>query len=291
MNRISKSSIKKLLEQYNLKPNKQMGQNFLINEMVLKKIVNTADISENDIVLEIGSGLGGLTHELALKAKKVIAIEKDKNIAEALKRILKNHKNIEIIQGDILKLSDNKTLLSLSDYKITANIPYYLTSALIRLFLESKNPPQEIVLLIQKQVAQRICAKPPKMSLLAVSVQFYSCPKIISRISKESFWPKPKVDSAILKIGNIKKPKNINAEKFFQIVKAGFSAPRKQLANNLSKELKIDREKIKKALIKCEIDTQIRAENIKVEDWKKITSVISAPPLSFPGLTGESSNS
>ena len=129
-----------------------------------------------------------------------------------------------------------------------------------------------MVLLIQKEVAQRICAKPPKMSLLAVAVQFYSQPKIISYVSKKSFWPQPKVDSAIIKIGRIKKPKNINIEKFFQVVKAGFSSPRKQLVNNLSQKLNLDREKIKKALTECGLNTQVRAENLSIEDWINLSS-------------------
>lgn len=252
---------------YHLQPNKRLGQHFLISQKVLQKIIQTADLSKKDIVLEIGPGLGILTQELAQTTKKVVAVEKDKRMVEILKDALKNHENIEIIHGDILKDSPSDTVLDAPKYKVVANIPYYLTSPLIRLFLESKNSPQEMVLLIQKEVAQRICAKPPEMSLLAVAVQFYSRPKIISRVSKKSFWPQPKVDSAIIKIGQIKKPKNINIEKFFQIVKAGFASPRKQLVNNLSQKLNLDRQEIKIALTQCHLDIQVRAENLSVKDW------------------------
>jgi len=247
-----------------------MGQNFLINPRILQKIIQTADL-KNDIVLEVGPGLGTLTQELAKKAKKVIAVEKDKQMAEALKEILKDFKNIEIIQEDILKIFKKQTL-NLKKYKVVANIPYYLTSPLIRMLLESDNPPKEIVLMIQKEVAQRITVQPPKMNLLAVSVQFYSQPKTISYVAKESFWPEPKVDSAIIKIDNIKKTKKINQERFFKIVKAGFSSPRKQLANNLSEKLNIDKEKIKTALAECGLNPQARAENLSLENWMKLIS-------------------
>jgi len=273
--------MKNLLKQYNIRPSKRLGQNFLINKKMLQRIIQAANLSKKDIVLEIGPGSGTLTQELAQRVKKVIAIEKDKRMVEILKDALKDYKNVEIIHGDILKIlrdcPSDTVLLFQKDcirgtvpYKIVANIPYYLTSPLIRLLLESKNPPQEMVLLIQKEVAQRICAKPGKMSLLAIAVQFYSQPKIISYVSKKSFWPQPKVDSAIIKISQIKKPKNINIEKFFQIVKAGFSSPRKQLANNLSQKLNLDREEIKAALTQCHLDIQIRAENLSVEDWTKL---------------------
>jgi len=277
--------MKNLFKKYNLRPNKRLGQNFLISQKVLRRIIQTAELSKKDTVLEIGPGLGILTQALAQRVKKVIAIEKDKRMVEILKDVLKDHKNIKIIHGDVLKIlkdsPSDTVLLKQKDCirgtvldKVVANIPYYLTSPLIRLFLESPKPPQGIVLLIQKEVAQRICAKPPKMNLLAVSVQFYSQPKIISYVSKKSFRPQPKVDSAIIKIGQIKKPKNINIKKFFQIVKAGFSSPRKQLVNNLFQKLNLDREKIKKALTECEINIQVRAQNLSVEDWIKLSSKI-----------------
>ena len=276
-----KTTIKNLLQEYNIRPNKLMGQNFLINPRVLQKIIETADL-KNDIVLEVGPGLGTLTQELAKKAKKVIAVEKDKQMNEVLKETLKDFKNVEIIQGDILKVlrsglvssdlarserlrSKGQTLNS--NYKVVANIPYYLTSPLIRMLLESANPPEEIILMIQKEVAQRITAQPPKMNLLAVSIQFYAQPKTISYVSKASFWPEPKVDSAIIKISNIEKIKEIDQERFFKIIKAGFSSPRKQLANNLSEKLKIDKGEIKSALAKCGLNPQARAESLSLEDW------------------------
>ncbi len=267
---MDKSSIKNFLQEHHLRPNKRLGQHFLISQKVLQKIIQTAELSKNDIVLEVGPGLGVLTKQLAQKAKKVMAIEKDEKIVEILKETLKIYKNIEIIHGDILRSDLCKGRTSdLKKYKLVANIPYYLTSPLIRLFLESKNPPQLMVLLIQKEVAQRICVQPPKMNLLAVAVQFYAQPKIISYVSKKCFWPQPKVDSAIIKI--IPGRPAINGQKarqkFFQIVKAGFSSPRKQLANNLVQKLNLERSKIKKALTECGLNPQVRAEDLRVEDW------------------------
>ena len=269
-------NIKNLLQKYNIRPSKRLGQNFLINQKALQKIVQAANLSKKDVVLEIGSGLGTLTQELAKRAKKVITVEKDKKMVGALKEILKDYKNVEIIHGDILKQFSIFNFQFSKDYKVVANIPYYLTSPLIRLLLESKNPPQEITLLVQKEVAQRICSLPPRTNLLAVSVQFYSQPKIISYISKSSFWPQPKVDSAIIKISQINSQIKDECSRinFFKIVKAGFSSPRKQLANNLSRKLHLPREEIKKALTECPLDTQVRAENLSVENWKEITQLL-----------------
>src|SRR3989344_2057421 len=204
----SPKEIKGLLSKYETRPSKGLGQNFLIDKNILEKIIESADLKSGDTVLEVGPGIGTLTKELAQKAGKVIVVEKDQKMIEILKETLavfsaqggsaSGGKNIEIIQGDILKLSPKP--YTLNPYKVVAKIPYYLTSPLIRKFLEQENPPQEIILMIQKEVAQRICAKPPNMSLLAVSVQFYAEPKIISFVPKSCFLPAPKIDSAIIKI-------------------------------------------------------------------------------------------
>ncbi len=262
----SKKTVKWLLEKHGAAALKRLGQNFLVDRAVLGKIVKAAESTQNDIVLEIGPGLGTLTQELAKEAKKVIAIEKDAKMCEILKETLKDFNNIEIINTDVLKFINLK--LEIKNFKIVANIPYYLTSPLIRMFLESENPPELMVLLIQKEVAQRICSKPPKMNLLAVSVQFYAEPKIVSYVSKNSFWPKPKVDSALIKISQIHTnlPQLIT-NLFFKIVKAGFSQPRKQLVNNLSKELKLNKEKTASWLLKNNIKPEQRAETLSVDDW------------------------
>jgi len=302
-NLTSIATIKKILEEKGIRPLKQFGQNFLVSDAILKKILETANLKKSDVVLEVGPGIGTLTQELAKKAKKVIAIEKDGKLVEILRENLKDFKNIEIIENDILKLNPKFHPLDSKSYKVVADIPYYITSPLIRRFLELKNPPKEMLLMVQKEVAKRICEKPPEMSLLAVSVQFYAKPKIISYVSRNCFWPRPKVDSAILQLTLLDKRK-IDTGLFFKIVKAGFSHPRKQLANNLTKELalsdstssplrpverpalslpnelalrqpnglKLEKEKVNFWLLKNNISPSQRAENLNLEDWLNLTN-------------------
>ena len=312
---MTKKEIKNLLKKYKISPVKRLGQNFLIDEKVLRKIIEAAELSKNDTVLEVGPGIGNLTLELAKRVKKVIAVEKDSNLVRILKNELRTE-NIKIIQGDILKVKDGQTLVTTvtqlcpdkkTSYKLVANLPYYITSPVIRKFLESKNPPAEMILMVQKEVAQRIVARPPEskrinpplrpslplghMSILVVSVQFYAKAEIISYISKRAFWPSPKVDSAIIKIKPLinTDKRLINADLFFKIVKAGFSQPRKQLINNLSKNLKvdelklistrrslalarvIDKIKVRDWLLKNKIQPAQRAETLDIEDWQNLT--------------------
>jgi 16S rRNA (adenine1518-N6/adenine1519-N6)-dimethyltransferase len=301
MDLTSPKTIKELLEKHGAKPSKGLGQNFLIDRNILNKIIDSANIKPSDTILEVGPGMGTLTQELAKKAGKVIAVEKDKAMLKILQDTLSEFKNVSIINDDILS-TDISALFSVIPakagiqsehtdsglprrsaprndvhYKLVANIPYYLTSPLIRKFLEIDNPPEEIILMIQKEVAQRICAKPNDMSLLAVSVQFYADPKIISYVSKNCFLPAPKIDSAIIKIT----PRLAEAlakagpdfpNKFFKVVKAGFSQPRKQLAGNLSRTLKMDKEKVFHWLAQNNIDPKQRAETLSVQDWKNLTN-------------------
>jgi 16S rRNA (adenine1518-N6/adenine1519-N6)-dimethyltransferase len=272
--------VEKALKYHRIYPIKRLGQNFLIDKNVLRKIVEAAELSKNDTVLEVGPGIGNLTIELAKKVKKVIAVEKDERMIEILKERLKEEriKNVEIVNEDILKFLPS--FKERRSYKVVANIPYYLTSRLIRNLLEIERKPKLIVLMVQKEVAQRICAKPPNMNLLAVSVQFYAKPEIVSFVSKNCFWPRPKVDSAIIKISNIKKQKPTKEEKlFFEIVKAGFSHPRKQLINNLSKGLKKNKKIVEEWLLNCGISPDKRAENLSIEEWKRLTISFSLNPL------------
>ena len=292
MNLLSPKYIKELLGKQGTFPLKRLGQNFLVNKGVAEKVIKAADLKPDDIVLEIGPGIGGLTQELAKRVGKVIAVEKDQNLAKILNEELriKNIKNVEIIQGDILKIENCKLIENckatlrgvrsasrkIGNYKVVANLPYYITSPVIRMFLEAKNPPETMVLIVQKEVAQRICASPPDMNLLAVSVQFYAEPKIISYISKNSFWPSPKVDAAIIKIvprcsayGSA-----LFREQFFRIVKAGFSHPRKQLANNLTKGLELNKEKVISWLLKNKIKPEQRAETLTIKNWINLVKLI-----------------
>jgi 16S rRNA (adenine1518-N6/adenine1519-N6)-dimethyltransferase len=263
--------IKELLKKYETRASKGLGQNFLIDKNVLNKIINAADLKPDDFILEVGPGLGVLTQELAEKAKQVVAIEKDKTMIEILKETLRDFKNVVVEQGDILETKNP----FIKKYKVVANIPYYLTSPLIRKFLEEKNPPEEMVLMLQEEVAKRICAKPGEMSLLAASVQFYAEAKIISVVSKNCFWPAPKIDSAIIKITPMKKY-SISADLFFQVAKAGFLHPRKQLSNNLSEGLKIDKEKTSVWLLKNKISPNARAETLSIENWVELAKSLDA---------------
>lgn len=284
----SVSNIKSLLKKHNAILSKRFGQNFLIDKNVIKKILNQAKIGPKDIVLEIGPGIGTMTIELAKKAKKIIAVEKDFKMVKILKDTLSDFQNIEIIQDDILNLLTNttnkKNLFTVhcslfADYKVVANLPYYITSPVIRKLLEIKNKPKEIILMVQKEVAQRICACAPKTNLLAISVQFYAMPKIISYVSKKSFYPKPKVDSAIIQLKTIGQNSKIDKDKFFKIVKAGFSHPRKQLANNLLKELdfsdkKINKEEMISLLDRKGILATQRPETLTLKNWIELTKVL-----------------
>ncbi len=278
MDLLSPSTIKKLLARHNTRPSKGLGQNFLIDKKTLGKIMEAANLSKNDTVLEIGPGVGTLTQELAHKAGNVMAIEKDAMMVEILKETLGAYKNVEVINKDILKISNLKFKISNSDYKVVCNIPYYLTSPLIRKLLESKNQPAEIILMVQKEVAQRICAKPPEMSLLAVSVQFYAKPEIISYVSKNCFWPAPKVDSAIIKITPREARGGRTPASFFKTVKAGFSQPRKQLLNNLSHGLKKDKKEISAWLAKNGIKPQQRAETLTIQNWLNLVKELDKLP-------------
>jgi 16S rRNA (adenine1518-N6/adenine1519-N6)-dimethyltransferase len=273
----SPKKIKELLAKYGASPLKGLGQNFLINPGVLQKIIDAADLKKEEMVMEIGPGLGALTRELAPRAKKVLAIEKDRKYAAILKATLNEYKNVKIIHEDILKFDiealESDWKLEFGNWKLIANLPYNITSPVIRKFLECANQPKEMVLMVQKEVASRICAGPPEMSLLAVSVRFYGEPKIMSFVSKGSFWPAPNVGSAILKIKTTKKAEASEPELFFKIVKAGFSAPRKQLAGNLAKGLDIPREIIEGHLKKANIAPNRRAETVSLEEWTRLADL------------------
>lgn len=268
MSRFSKKDVQILLKNYGALPKKRFGQNFLIDKKVLRKIIRAASLQSKDTIIEIGPGTGILTQELAKKVKKIIAVEKDKKMVDILEKTTRTLENVKIIQGDILKLTIKNYALKTKNYKVVANLPYYIVSPVIRKFLENNNPPSLMTLMVQKEVAQRIVAKPPNMNLLAISVQFYAKAKIISYVSRQSFWPKPEVDGAILKINNIRIRFNQHKRSiFFKIVKAGFSQPRKQLINNFTKVLKINSREIRDWLLKNKIQPQRRAETLSIQDW------------------------
>ncbi len=269
MDLTSGQNIQNLLKRRGLKPVERFGQNFLVDETAINQIIAAASLSPEDTVLEIGPGSGVITQKLAQKVQRVVAVEKDRQMVEILKETLKGLKNTEVINRDILKLEAAKLLRG--NWKVVGNLPFYLTAPVIRKFLEmSEVRPQLMTLVVQKEVAQRICAKPPKMSILSNSVQFYAQAEIVSYISKKSFWPEPEVDAAIIKITPRPAPMG-GTKMFFEVVKAGFSHPRKQLLNNLSQGLKKNREDVTAWLQKNNLSPQQRAETLSVEDWLHLT--------------------
>ena len=271
MNSIPPLNAEALLKRYRLHAHKGLGQNFLQDPMALEEIVSAAEIQQTDTVLEIGPGLGSLTRYLAVSAKEVVAVELDQNLIPPLQTVLAPYQNVRVIHGDILKLQPHD-LIKENHYLVVANIPYYITSAVIRHLLESESKPRRIVLTIQKEVAQRICAKPGDMSLLGLSVQVYGTPRIATHIPAEAFFPSPKVDSAVLVIDIYPTPL-INEElldTFFNLVKAGFSQKRKTLRNSLSSGLRISAAEAAERLTRANIDPQRRAETLSIEEWEHL---------------------
>jgi 16S rRNA (adenine1518-N6/adenine1519-N6)-dimethyltransferase len=261
-----------LLKRYGLRADKKLGQNFLHDPFALESIVSAAGINSTDTVLEIGPGLGSLTRYLAVSAREVVAVELDPDLLPPLKAVLAPHQNVRVIHGDILKLSPASLIVG-NDYLVVANIPYYITSAVIRHLLENDPKPRHIVLTIQKEVAERICASPGDMSLLALSVQVYGAPHIAARIPAEAFFPAPKVDSAVLSIDIYPSPQIPNEllDTFFRLIKAGFSQKRKTLRNSLSSGLHIPPAAAEELLIRANIDSKRRAETLSIEEWRRLS--------------------
>lgn len=257
-----------VLKRFGLRADKSLGQNFLQDDFALEAIVAAAEIQITDFVLEIGPGLGSLTRHLAVAAREVVAVELDGRLLPPLQAILIPHGNVRVVQGDILKLAPDELILE-QDYIVVANIPYYITSAVIRHLLESKTKPRRIVLTIQKEVAERICAKPGDLSLLALSVQVYGEPRIAARIPAEAFFPKPKVDSAVLCVDIYPSPRvgQDMIELFFKLTKAGFSQKRKTLRNSLSAGLHISPAQAEELLQQANIESRRRAETLSIEEW------------------------
>ncbi len=260
--------LKKLLRTYGAWPNKDLGQHFLTDKNVLEKMIETADLGKNDVVVEVGPGIGIMTKELAKRAKKVHAIEIDPKIAEILSTTCIKYPNLKIVRGDIRDFDPK----GIGKYKVVANLPYYITSHIIKKFLEEKNKPETITVLIQREVAERICAKPGRMSVLAVAVQFYGQPEIKELVSPLSFFPSPKVYSAILKIKVFKEPlfEDVDTKVFFRLVKAGFGEKRKMLSNSMSGGLGIEKELAEKLLKGAEVEPMLRAERLTLDDWRRI---------------------
>lgn len=251
-----------------MKPKKSLGQHWLKDKKTLGAICDAAELTKQDTVLEIGPGLGTLTKHLVERAGKVVAVELDEQLALALPKKIKSLK-LKVEQGDILHFNLAKLA---PGYKVVANIPYYLTSNLLRVLGESVNPPQTVVLLVQKEVAQRIVADSGQMSILSVSVQLYYQPSLGQVVAAKLFTPPPKVDSQILVLNKHPEPlfDNLDAKVFFRVVKAGFSARRKKLRGSLSGSLGISKKEADAILAQAGVDPNLRAQNLSLQNWHDI---------------------
>lgn len=267
---------RELLKQFGLRPKKSLGQNFLGDIYALNQIVQAAEVNADDDVLEIGPGLGGLTQQLASIARHVIAVEIDQMLIPVLRSQLADRSNVELIHGDILELDPAALLPGAATYKVVANIPYYITSAIIRHLLEASIKPSLIVLTVQREVAERIIARPDDMNLMAVSVQFYGTPRIMTTIKAEAFYPEPNVDSAVVRIDLDAKSRYevSNVDTFFKVVRAGFSQKRKQIHNSLVGGLARSREEVNAWLTAARIDPKRRAETLTLEEWTRLVNLV-----------------
>jgi len=324
VNLTSLSTLKTVLGQYKIFPQKRFGQNFLVSFKYLQKIISAANLTELDTVLEIGPGVGTLTIPIAKRVKRVIAVEKDSKMIGILQDLLERERitNVGVVQkdardidGDDLKrwgigakppyapptlllrpqlrtdiklrrtgkasLRPSETPQSEGgedrhkNYKVVANLPYYIAAPIVQKFLEMEHRPQSMVLTVQKEVAERIVAKPPHMNILALSVRFYADPKIIAKIPKTCFWPKPDVDGSIIKITpHTKQPSQEFSKQFFRIIKAGFLHPRKKLVSNLHESLGVPKDKIESVFREFGMPDTIRAQNVSLSQWITITHVI-----------------
>lgn len=283
MNDIPPLHTSRLLKQHGLWATKGLGQNFLDDPGTLQKIAVAATIEPEDTVLEVGPGLGSLTRYLSVIAKEVVAVELDRKLTPVLRELLQAYPNVRVVEGDILRLSPAELGLP-PGYLVAANIPYNITSTLLRHLLSAERRPRRVVLTIQKEVAERICSQPPHMSLLALSVQVYGSPSIVAQIPAEAFYPVPNVDSAILRIEVYPQPV-IAADAlpaFFKLIKAGFSQRRKMLRNAISAGLRLSPTVAATSLIEAGIDPQRRAETLSLEEWGRLALSANARLGAFP---------
>lgn len=270
--------VRSLMHRHGLRPDKRLGQNFLVDPAGLQAVVRAAGLEPADAALEVGAGLGSLTRLLAITVQKVVAVELDQRLIPVLREVLNPHPNVEVVHGDILKL-DPSQLMGESSYQVVANIPYYITSALIRHLLEAKHPPRRVTLTVQQEVAERICAQPGEMSLLALGVQVYGQPEIKANIPAGAFYPAPQVNSAVVRVDLFPEPlfpPEIQ-EALFRLAKAGFSQKRKTMRNSLAAGLHWKPAQAEDFLRQAGIDPQRRAETLSVEEWGRLAYRLLTP--------------
>lgn len=282
MDRLSSHrATKDIVDKHGFKFSKSLGQNFLIDDNVIDKIIDGARVKEGDKVIEVGPGIGTLTREMAKRAEKVVAVEIDKNLIPILKETLSDFDNTEVVNEDILKVDINKLVdekLSGGPVKLIANLPYYITTPIVMKFLEEDIPVTDIVVMVQKEVADRMNAVPSTKDYgaLSVAVQYYCDTEIVAKAPRHMFIPQPKVDSTVigLHIREEKKYKADNEQLFFKTVKAAFGQRRKTLLNSLSSMGVLDKDKIKEVLAEAGIDEKRRGETLSIEEFANLSNII-----------------
>ncbi len=267
---------KTLLEEYDIVPRKSLGQNFLHDPNMLDKIVAIAELKPDDLVLEVGPGTGLLTERIAPVVKQLTSIEIDERLQPLLEDVVMRHPNLTIRYQDILTLDVNN-LYAGSPYVVVANLPYYITSAILKHLLESDHRPSRLVLTMQMEVAERMIAKPDNMSILSVSVQFFGQPQIAARLKPSVFWPRPEIDSAVVRIDTYDQPliDVPDSKTFFRVVRAGFGQKRKQLKNAIASGLALDSDRTTRLFDTANIDSRRRAETLTLEEWGLLTRAYS----------------
>jgi 16S rRNA (adenine1518-N6/adenine1519-N6)-dimethyltransferase len=260
-----------LLRQHGLRPNKRLGQNFLTDTAALRRILAATQLGENETVLEIGAGVGSLTRHLCQAARRVIAVELDSGLFTILEQTLAAFRNVRLIHGDILEM-DPAELSSGSRYCVVANIPYYITSALLRHLMEASLRPDRLVLTVQREVATRLTADPGRLSLLALSVQVFGRAKVVASIPAGCFYPAPKVDSAVIRVDLFPSPaiSEPMLPAFFQLTKAGFGQKRKTLRNALAAGLNIEAAQVEQLLLSAGLESGRRAETLDLAEWTRL---------------------
>ena len=277
-------ALRTLLEQHGLRPKKSLGQNFLTSEALLQAVARCADVGPADLVIEVGPGVGTLTAQLARLARQVVAVEIDGHMVAILRDTLAEFDNVGLIQEDILKLRLDEVLAQFlpgqaeapGRYKVVANLPYYITSAVIRKFLEHPQRPAVLALMVQAEVAERIMAAPGEMSLLAVSVQFSATPSLAMQLPAGAFYPAPKVDSAVVRLAVHAERRTVDPKLFFRVAQAGIGQKRKQLRNSLSAGLAISPADGESILLNAGIDPQRRAQTLSIEEWERLARSVAA---------------
>lgn len=270
--------VESLLRRYHLRPEKRLGQNFLIDRQALDRVVAAAELEEHNTVLEVGAGLGTLTQRLARLAARVVAVEYDRRLEPVLRETVGGEAGVEIVMGDILGL-DLGRLMGAAPYQVVANIPYQITSHLIRRMLESEAPPQRMVLTVQREVAERVLAGPGEMNLLALGVQVYGDARVMAHLSAASFFPSPQVDSAVLRI-DLRQPARLRPEvvrSVFRLARAGFAQPRKKLRNAMAAGLRLSPSEVEAALRRLEVSPDARAEDLSLDEWERLAAGWEAP--------------